>query len=155
MPSGQTPAGQSLLAPDQSELPVASAFSPVADRVLRHEVVEQPVRDAMSPRTAEIKCVFTGRLYLRDRPCKGYTGTIGWSDHCEELKCFNIRKRILTDEANRPVAVQIDEQDWCKIEEALAESQPKPATDLARHIGKLDWPLDGMDSQHSARASWT
>lgn len=67
---------------------------------------------------------------------------------------FNIRKRILTDEANRPVAVQIDYQDWCKIEEALAESQPKPPTDLARHIGKLDWPVDGMEYQREVRGEW-
>lgn len=68
---------------------------------------------------------------------------------------FNIRKHILTDEANRPVAVQIDYEDWCKIEEALEKTEAqKPPTDLARHVGKLKWPVDGLEYQREIRSAW-
>ena len=68
---------------------------------------------------------------------------------------LNIRKRILTDEANRPIAVQIEYADWCKIEEALGgNGTEKPPTDLARHIGKLDWPVDGLEYQREIRSTW-
>ena len=68
---------------------------------------------------------------------------------------INIRKRIVTDEANRPVAVQIDYDDWCKIEEALGGTVAvKSPTDLARHIGKLDWPVDGLEYQQRVRSVW-
>lgn len=64
-----------------------------------------------------------------------------------------IRKYIVTDENNRPVAVQIDYEDWCRIEDALnGAGNAKPATDLARHIGKLDWPVDGLDYQRKIRS---
>lgn len=67
---------------------------------------------------------------------------------------LSINKRIITDATNKPVAVQIDYQDWCRIEEALAETLPKPPTDLARHIGRLDWPVDGLEYQREIRSDW-
>ena len=97
------------------------------------------------------KVIRTGRLYLRDPRCKGYTvveTVIG------ESPIMDIKKRIIKDEKNRPVAVEIDYQDWCKIEEALAPSTPKPPTNLSRHIGKLDWPIDGMEYQRITRSEW-
>ena len=61
---------------------------------------------------------------------------------------LNIRKRIVTVEANQPVAVQVDYADWCKTEEALGGTEiAKPPTDLSRHIGKLNWPVDGLEYQ--------
>jgi len=67
-----------------------------------------------------------------------------------------IRKRIVTDEANHPVAVQIDYEDWCRIEAALNRSpEAKPPTDLARHVGKLDWPVDGLEYQRQVRSEWS
>lgn len=67
---------------------------------------------------------------------------------------MNIKKRIITDASNNPIAVEVDYQDWCKIEEALAGQQAKPQTNLARHIGKLDWPVDGLDYQREIRSDW-
>jgi hypothetical protein len=65
-----------------------------------------------------------------------------------------IRKRIVTDEANRPVAVQIDYEDWRRIERALDRVDAKPATNLSKHIGKLDWPVDGLAYQRQVRSEW-
>ena len=68
---------------------------------------------------------------------------------------LNIRKRILTDDTNRPIAVQIEYADWCKIEEALGGNEPpRPPTDLSRHIGKLNWPVDGLEYQRQVRSDW-
>jgi len=44
-----------------------------------------------------------------------------------------IRKKIVTDEAQRPIAVQIDYTDWLKIERALNLSQAGGAIDLSRY----------------------
>ena len=67
----------------------------------------------------------------------------------------NIRKHIITDEGNRPVAVQIDYEDWCKIEQVLNRgATDKRPTNLSRHLGKLDWPVDGMDYQRQVRSEW-
>jgi len=65
-----------------------------------------------------------------------------------------IRKRIVTDDANQPVAVEIDYEDWCRIEQALGRPESKPPTDLARHLGKLDWPVDGLEYQRQLRSDW-
>ena len=68
---------------------------------------------------------------------------------------LNIRKRIETDEADSPIAVQIDYEDWQRIEQALnLRSADKPPTDLARHIGKLHWPMDGLAYQQQVRSEW-
>ncbi len=68
---------------------------------------------------------------------------------------LDVRKRVIVDEANRPVAVQIDYEDWQKIEQALnASGATKPPTDLARHIGRLDWPVDGLEYQRRVRSEW-
>ena len=68
---------------------------------------------------------------------------------------LNIRKQIITDKSNRPVAVRIEYDDWCRIEEALkGNGAEKPPTDLSRHIGKLNWPVDGLAFQHQIRSAW-
>lgn len=68
---------------------------------------------------------------------------------------MNIRKHIVTDEENRPVAVQIDYADWCRIERILGEAlDEKSVTDLAEHIGKLEWPVDGLAYQQEVRNEW-
>ena len=66
-----------------------------------------------------------------------------------------IRKRIVTDDKMRPVAVQIDYDDWVKIERALEQS-PKGngPTDLSRHVGRLRWPIDGLEYQRQVRGEW-
>ncbi|MFH1108953.1 MAG: hypothetical protein V1790_07150 [Planctomycetota bacterium] len=65
-----------------------------------------------------------------------------------------IRKRIVTDEHMRPVAVQIDYDDWVKIERALEQSPKENGpTDLSRHIGRLRWPIDGLEYQRQVRGA--
>ena len=67
----------------------------------------------------------------------------------------DVRKKIVTDEAMRPVAVQIDYEDWIGIARALGlESANPPITDLSAHSGRLDWPVDGLEYQHSVRSEW-
>ncbi len=66
-----------------------------------------------------------------------------------------IRTRIVSDENMRPVAVQIDYADWLEIQSLLKQSNgPKPATDLARHRGRVNWPVDGLKYQDEARSEW-
>ncbi len=49
-----------------------------------------------------------------------------------------IRKKILTDETQRPVAVQIDYADWLEIEQHLNLQGEEPrTTDLSRHNGVI------------------
>lgn len=67
-----------------------------------------------------------------------------------------IRKKIIKDQDDRPIAVQIDYEDWVRLEIALS-SMPLAhgETDLARHIGRLNWPVDGVEYQKSVRGEWS
>jgi hypothetical protein len=66
-----------------------------------------------------------------------------------------ITKKILSDENMRPIAVQIDYADWVETERALRlGDNGKRQTDLARHVGRLDWPVDGLEYQKEARGEW-
>ena len=67
----------------------------------------------------------------------------------------DIPKRIVMDEAMQPVAVQIDIADWRRIERLLnLGSNGKRETDLAQHVGKIDWPVDGLEYQQQVRSEW-
>ncbi len=67
----------------------------------------------------------------------------------------DIPKRIVTDEDMQPIAVQIEYQDWLKIQKLLELNDSEPLqSDLSRHIGRLDWPVDGLEYQHEARREW-
>jgi len=58
----------------------------------------------------------------------------------------DVRKKIVTDENMRPVAVQIDYAEWLRIQRLLdGQTVAPPPTDLARHVGRLNWPLDGLE----------
>jgi len=66
-----------------------------------------------------------------------------------------VRKRIVTDEANRPVAVQIDYEDWLDIVRALNLSDGnKPPSDLSRFVCTVDWGEDGVAYQRRVREEW-
>jgi len=66
-----------------------------------------------------------------------------------------IPKHLVTDEHLRPIAVQIPYNEWLEIERRLNGNQSsRPPTDLSRHAGKLDWPLDGLDYQQQIRSEW-
>ncbi len=63
-----------------------------------------------------------------------------------------IHEKILTDENKRPVAVQIDYAEWLVIEKKLdSQTVPKPPTNLFARVGKLDWPVDGLEYQNQMR----
>ena len=62
-----------------------------------------------------------------------------------------IHKTIITDTQQNPLAVQIPYQEWLDIERLLnLSSGMKATTNLARHAGRLDWPVDGMEYQRHA-----
>ncbi|MEX2081293.1 MAG: hypothetical protein WEC33_06725 [Dehalococcoidia bacterium] len=65
-----------------------------------------------------------------------------------------IRKHILTDEANQPVAVQIDYQDWLEIERALNITNGTPRQDPNRYAGVLKLSMDPLEYQNRERDQW-
>lgn len=68
---------------------------------------------------------------------------------------FNIRKRIVTDEANRPVEVLINYEDWRRVEEALKFTELRDApVDLSAHAGNLRWGEDAVAYQRRVREEW-
>lgn len=67
-----------------------------------------------------------------------------------------VRKRLVTDENHRPVAVQIDYNDWLKIAQQLdiKESQDKPV-DLSCYEGTLKLKESPLDYQARCRREWS
>ncbi len=67
-----------------------------------------------------------------------------------------ISKKIVTDEANQPVAVQIDYADWLEIEKLLNQaSEPRKVTDLAEFRGVLKkLAEDPLEFQRRIRSEW-
>ena len=61
----------------------------------------------------------------------------------------------MTDENDLPVAVQIDYDDWLKIEQALdlAGNGRRP-TDLSSLAGTLKWTEDAVAYQRRVREEW-
>ena len=67
-----------------------------------------------------------------------------------------IRKKIVTDAEQRPVAVQIDYADWLKIETALdLESEGAMTTDLTRYEGVLPLTEEPLTFQARVRNEWS
>lgn len=66
-----------------------------------------------------------------------------------------IHKKLVTDENNRPVAVQFDYEDWLKIERELNLKSPdRVASDINRHAGCLKLTEDPLDYQKRCRDEW-
>jgi predicted nucleic acid-binding protein len=65
-----------------------------------------------------------------------------------------INKKIVTDEAMRPVAVLIDYQDWQRIEEILQTYQPANI-DLNRFAGTINLTQDPLEYQQQIRDEWS
>ncbi|HEX5165833.1 MAG TPA: hypothetical protein VFV93_10595 [Thermomicrobiales bacterium] len=66
-----------------------------------------------------------------------------------------IRKKIVTDETNQPVAVQIDYEDWLEIEKLLSLQTDKHLlTDLSEFRGVLKMTEDALEYQRRIRAEW-
>ncbi len=67
-----------------------------------------------------------------------------------------IRKKILTDETDRPVAVQIDYSDWLEIERSLSLRGDKArTTDLSRHHGVITLTEEPLGYQARIRQEWS
>jgi len=67
-----------------------------------------------------------------------------------------IHKRIVRDEDERPIAVQIDYADWLKIENILANgggTGPR-TTDLNSYRGCLSLTEDPLEYQLRIRGEW-
>ena len=66
---------------------------------------------------------------------------------------MKIRKKILTDENNEPVAVQIDYKDWLECEKIL-NLQPAKVVDLADFSGSISLPVEPLEFQKKIRDDW-
>ncbi len=66
-----------------------------------------------------------------------------------------IRKRILTDEDSRPIAVQIDYDDWLELERSLKVStgEPRPK-ELSGYGGSITLTEDPLAYQTRLRSEW-
>lgn len=65
-----------------------------------------------------------------------------------------VEKKILTDGANRPVAVQIGYADWLEIERMLNLRGVNGTADLNRLAGTLPLTEDPLDYQSKVRGEW-
>jgi hypothetical protein len=66
-----------------------------------------------------------------------------------------IRKNIVTDEAMRPIAVQIDYADWIEIEQSLGLADEAPRTvDPSRFAGVISLTEDPLVFQNRIRGEW-
>ncbi|MGI8538797.1 MAG: hypothetical protein ACR2N0_03325 [Rubrobacteraceae bacterium] len=71
-----------------------------------------------------------------------------------------IEKKIVTDEAARPVAVQIGYEDWLEIERMLEAREPENGgrsddfEELADDLGKKWEGGDGLEYQIRIREEW-
>ena len=66
-----------------------------------------------------------------------------------------IRKKIVTDEAQQPIAVQIDYADWLKIERSLNLPQEDEVTDLSLYYGVVSLTEDPLAYQARVRSAWS
>ena len=68
---------------------------------------------------------------------------------------LDIRKKIVTDECARPIAVQIDYADWLEIERRLETSGGNgDQGDLRRFSGTVRWGEDAVAYQRRVREDW-
>lgn len=69
---------------------------------------------------------------------------------------LKIRKKILTDKAKRPVAVEIDYSDWLEIERSLdLRSGETRNTDLSAYEGVVTLTEDPVQYQSRLRQEWS
>ena len=78
------------------------------------------------------------------------------------LPVMTIRKKIVTNEKHQPVAVQIDYDDWLKIQHALnlefeppAKKEQSSLAELADAAAPYWQGGDGLEYQRRIRAEWT
>jgi hypothetical protein len=67
-----------------------------------------------------------------------------------------IGKKILRDESERPVAVQIDYSDWLEIERRLnLRGEEALSTDLSSYAGVIELTEDPLGYQSRIRQEWS
>lgn len=66
---------------------------------------------------------------------------------------MNIKKKILTDENNEPIAVQIDYKDWLECEKLLHLKSAK-MVDLSEFAGAIPLKIDPLEFQKKIRDEW-
>ena len=66
---------------------------------------------------------------------------------------MNIKKKIITDEDNQPVAVQIDYKDWLELEKIL-ELRSFKKGDLSKFSGVISLKEDPLEFQKKMRDEW-
>ncbi len=66
-----------------------------------------------------------------------------------------IRKKIVTDETLKPIAVQIDYDNWLEIERLLGlQSEKELLTDLSEFRGVITMTEDALEYQRRIRSDW-
>ncbi len=70
---------------------------------------------------------------------------------------LTFNKKLVTDEAMRPVAVLIDYQDWQRIEEILNayQAQRKDEFNLNKYAGVIKLNQDPLQYQQQIRDEWS
>jgi hypothetical protein len=67
----------------------------------------------------------------------------------------SIRKKSITDEAARPVAVQIDYEDWLEIERSLGLPKASKPANISRFRGSIRLTEDPIAYQNRIRKEWS
>jgi hypothetical protein len=69
---------------------------------------------------------------------------------------LKIRKKILKDHAEKPIAVQIDYADWLEIERSLnLRGEEIRETDLSKHAGVIALSEEPLEYQSRIRQEWS
>jgi PHD/YefM family antitoxin component YafN of YafNO toxin-antitoxin module len=76
--------------------------------------------------------------------------------HRKQTIMLPVNKKIVIDEAMRPVAVLIDYQDWQKIEQILEayQAQQKEEFNLNKYAGVIKLTQDALEYQQQMRDEW-
>lgn len=68
---------------------------------------------------------------------------------------LNIKRKIVTDESMRPIAVMIDYEDWQKIERIILKEEPDgECASLEHYAGVIHLTEDPVVYQQRMRREW-
>jgi Na+-translocating ferredoxin:NAD+ oxidoreductase RnfE subunit len=96
-------------------------------------------------------------LHATSLQCFGFGATIETLEIVmKQTVMLSFKKKIVTDEAMRPVAVLIDYQDWQKIEQLLEAYQLQQQQDfnLNQYAGVIQLTQDPLEYQQQMRDEW-
>ena len=84
------------------------------------------------------------------------TGLLSWKLGSRGVEMHKIGKKILRDESERPIAVQIDYSDWLEIEGRLnLRSEEARSTDLSKYAGVITLTEEPLGYQSRIRQEWS